>query len=120
MRWTWIVIGAISLSSFVASQAEAKYPVLSLFTGRADGPYQPAPRRYIVVDPVPVEPAPAGRHHGHGGAPVAANDPPLWRRQDAVTPIYPYGWFGARHANERQTRGSYYEDYEDTAILRGR
>lgn len=119
------------LVGFASETAVAKYPVLSLFTGRSDGPYQPAPRRYTVVDPVPVAPTyPAGAHghahgHAHSGAArhaaeVAAQNPPQWRKHDAVTPVYPYGWFGARHASERQTRGSYYDDYNDTAIMRGR
>lgn len=138
MHWTVVVIGAAALPSIGAAPALAKYPVLSLFTGRSDGPYQPAPRRFIVVDPVPVEPTyPAGHHAGHHGAQhsgqhptqsgaarhaaeVAASNPPLWRKQDVVTPVYPYGWFGARHGNERQVRGSYYDNYVDTNILRGR
>jgi hypothetical protein len=124
------LLPAIALVLFfglAAENANAKYPVLSLFTGRSDGPYQPAPRRYTVVDPVPVAPTyPVGPHgHAHSGAArhaaeVAAQNAPQWRKHDAVTPVYPYGWFGARHASERQTRGSYYDDYNDTAIIRGR
>jgi len=127
VTWTALVFAATALESLDASPAAAKYPVLSLFTGRSDGPYQPQARRYTVVDPVPVAPEyPAGRHGTHGGgaarhaADVAATTPPLWRKHEAVTPVYPYGWFGARHANERQTRGSYYGDYVDSAIIRGR
>lgn len=126
VHWKTFVIAAALLPVLCCATAEAKYPVLSLFTGRSDGPYQPAPRRYTVVDPVPVAPSYPAGHHGHQSgaarhaAEVAANNPPLWRKHEAVTPVYPYGWFGARHANERQTRGSYYDNYVDTAIIRGR
>lgn len=119
-----ILLAATTIAGIAPDTASAKYPILSLFTTRSDGPYQPAPRRYAVVDPVPVAPSYPAGHHGEGAArhaaEVAAQNPPLWRKHEVVTPVYPYGWFGARHASERQTRGSYYDDYTDTAIMRGR
>lgn len=125
-NFIFVIFGMWALSHSAPTPALAKYPVLSLFTARSDGPYQPQARRYVVVDPVPVAPDyPAGRHGSHSGAArhaadVAATNPPLWRKHEAVTPVYPYGWFGARHSNERQTRGSYYDNYVDSAIIRGR
>lgn len=114
---------ALVVASFnVASTADAKYPILTQMTKRADGPYQPEVRRYVVVDPIaPRTPAYGDLHaagHPPHGAPHASQE--LWRRHDLATPVYPYGWFGARPANSRSTRGSYYEDYENVTIFRGR
>lgn len=128
IRKPFQAIALLLFAGIFAATAEAKYPVLSLFTGRSDGPYQPAPRRYTVVDPVPVAPSYGAALHGrhpHPGAAqhaaeVAAQNGPQWKKHDVVAPVYPYGWFGARHASERQTRGSYYGDYSDAAIIRGR
>jgi hypothetical protein len=104
-----------------ACEADAGYPVLSRFTRTADGPYQPQVRRFTVVDPTPVAPQYAVGRHGHvWGAHRLPPDTTLWARREADVPSYPYGWFGARHATEFGSRGSYYDDYEQTAILRGR
>lgn len=114
---------ALAVVSFaVVPNAEAKYPILTQMTKRADGPYQPEVRRYVVVDPIAPHSAAYGDIHAMGHAPHGAAHAPqeLWRRHDLATPVYPYGWFGARPANSRSTRGSYYEDYENVTIFRGR
>jgi len=104
----------------IAGEVEAGYPILGRFTRTADGPYQPQMRRFTVVDPTPVAPSPAVGRHGHVAAHRYQPDTTLWARREAGVPSYPYGWFGARHATEFSTLGSYYDDYEQTSILRGR
>ncbi|MBA4018728.1 MAG: hypothetical protein C0483_16295 [Pirellula sp.] len=115
-----LVFGVASFAA--ASVADAKYPILTQMTKRADGPYQPEVRRYVVVDPIPPRAHASGDLHaaGHPMHGAAHAQPELWRRYDMATPVYPYGWFGARPANTRSTRGSYYEDYENVTIFRGR
>ncbi len=100
-----------------APSAWAGYPVLSKFTRTADGPYRPQVRKYVTIDPTPVAPSPAG---GRFAQHAPAETGPLWARRDAGLPVYPYGWFGARHATDRTTRGSYYDDYREVNVLRGR
>ena len=84
--------------------------------------YELSKGRYVVVDPIAPRTSAYGDLHAAGhpphGAPHASQE--LWRRHDLATPVYPYGWFGARPANSRSTRGSYYEDYENVTIFRGR
>jgi hypothetical protein len=114
-----VVIGLMLAGT--AGIAEAGYPILSRFTRTADGPYQPQVRRFTVVDPTPVAPQLSVGRHGHVvGAHRHQSDTTLWARREADAPSYPYGWFGARHSTEYSSRGSYYDDYEQTAILRGR
>lgn len=117
-----LALALVVLSFTVAQNAEAKYPILTQMTKRADGPYQPEVRRYVVVDPIAPHAAAHGDLHamGHGPHDAAHAPQELWRRHDLATPVYPYGWFGARPANSRSTRGSYYEDYENVTIFRGR
>jgi hypothetical protein len=99
------------------SSVEAAYPVLSLFTKQANGPYAPSMGRYIVVDPVPV----AGGMHGHPHGPPLAADQVLWERRNLNRPTYPYGWFGAAmHTTQRWTNGGYYDNYVEGRTLRGR
>jgi hypothetical protein len=114
-----LLIGALVAGT--AFEAEAGYPILSRFTRTADGPYQPQVRRFTVVDPTPVAPQLAVGPHGHvrGGHRQMA-DTTLWARREAGVPSYPYGWFGARHSTEFSSRGSYYDDYEQTSVLRGK
>lgn len=130
MRRIFILGLAMIVYGAAGAPASAKYPILSLFTRTSDGPYQPQVRHYVVIDPVPPAGTPNNigtsstngltyqptKHAAHHGGPA----PQLWRQYELSTPTYPYGYFGARHANERQTRGSYYDDYRDTAIIRGR
>lgn len=117
------LVTLLVVASFaVVSIADAKYPILTQMTKRADGPYQPEVRRYVVVDPIAPRAPAYGDLHASGHPPHAAAHPQqeLWRRHEMATPVYPYGWFGARPANSRSTRGSYYEDYENVTIFRGR
>lgn len=121
-RLRGLAVAAIALVlAGIAGVAEAGYPILSRFTRTADGPYQPPVRRFTVVDPTPVAPQlPVGRHGHVTAAHRHQADATLWARREAGVPSYPYGWFGARHSTEFSSRGSYYDDYEQTAILRGR
>jgi hypothetical protein len=125
MRHALLTFAALVIVATIAAVAEAKYPIASHMARRADGPYQPEIRRYVVVDPVPQSPAFGSGVTGQGAAisgqsHFAHSQPELWRRHDLATPVYPYGWFGARPANSRSVRGSYYDDYEQTTIFRGR
>jgi hypothetical protein len=113
-----LVLGATLAGT--AGIVEAGYPVLSWFTRTADGPYQPQVRRFTVVDPTPVTPQLAVGRHGQAIGHHRQADTTLWARREAGVPAYPYGWFGARHSTEFSSRGSFYDDYEQTAILRGR
>ncbi|MBN8627799.1 MAG: hypothetical protein J0M17_20155, partial [Planctomycetes bacterium] len=125
MRHALLTFAALVIVATFAAVAEAKYPIASHMARRADGPYQPEIRRYVVVDPI-AAPTPFGNgaaahgsgHAGHSHFAHAQQE--QWRRYDLATPVYPYGWFGARPANSRSVRGSYYDDYEQTTIFRGR
>lgn len=115
-RHTILTLVVCAASARFADPVDAAYPVLSRFTTTYDGAYQPQVRRYVVVDPVPAQGPAVSKHaHGHHGPPEL-----LWRRADVAVPTYPYGWFGARHATECWSRGSYYDDYRDHSVLRGR
>jgi len=119
-RYAWPCLFGLLIAG-IACDVEAGYPILSRFTRTADGPYQPQVRRFTVVDPTPVAPQwPVGRHGQVRGADGHSPEATLWARREAGTPAYPYGWFGARHSTEFGSRGSYYDDYEQTSILRGR
>lgn len=112
---TLVCLAALTFS--IAQSTSAGYPVLSKFTRTADGPYRPQVRKYVTIDPTPVAPPPAAGRFAHHAPPEQG---PLWARRDAGVPTYPYGWFGARHATDRTTRGSYYDDYYEVNVLRGR
>ncbi len=122
MKSIHLALTLVVASFAVVSNVDAKYPILTQMTKRADGPYQPEVRRYVVVDPIAPRAPAYGDLHAAGHPPhgAAHAQQELWRRHDLATPVYPYGWFGARPANSRSARGSYYEDYENVTIFRGR
>lgn len=110
----WI---ALSVALGASSTVNAGHPLLTYWARQSTGPYAPQTGRYVVVDPVPVAPTHSPHHHGA----QAAAGTELWERRDLTPHTYPYGWFGAApHASNSWKHTSYYDNYRDYRVLRGR